>query len=75
MNKELKDYCNDLKKNQRASQYWICSNCAMLKKWVEPQFAVTVVHGLCGWCKRSDEAILIPTCDFQKPGERTPLWD
>jgi hypothetical protein len=57
---------------ERASKYWICNLCAKkqgLDKGVE-LIGVTAIRGLCGHCKREDEAYLIPVIDYEKPG-----WD
>lgn len=60
---------------ERTSQYWICSDCAEKKGWKCVEYAITVIHGLCGWCGRKDVTTLIPTCDFNKPGGKKALWD
>lgn len=58
----------------RAGKYWICDKCATAKKWTAPQWAVTCIQGLCGWCERSDETLLTPVVDFSGPG-KTAIWD
>lgn len=59
----------------RTDKYWICDNCAELKKWVGPQWAVTCILGLCGWCNREDETTLTPCCDFSGPNGKKAIWD
>lgn len=52
--------------SERKDKYWICKDCADKKKWTPPNYNVTVIKGLCGWCEREDEAMLIPVVDFRK---------
>lgn len=63
-----------LNEGERVSKYWICNDCAKAKKWTAPQWAVTVLKGLCGWCDRKDESTLTPVVDFNGPGKEAQ-WD
>lgn len=60
---------------ERKGKYWICTECANKQKgWIAPTGAVTAIIGLCGWCKREDEVMLIPVVDYETP-ERKATWD
>lgn len=60
---------------ERTGKYWICDECAEAKQWKAPQWAVTVISGLCGHCARPDEVMLTPTVDFSGPNGKRAIWD
>lgn len=60
---------------ERQSKYWICNECAKKKEWVTPDWPVTAITGLCGWCSRIDDEFLIPTCDYSGPNGKRAVWD
>lgn len=62
-------------KKKSPGKYWICDPCAISKGWIMPKGCVTVIKGLCAWCKSKKETTLIPTCDFTIPGVRHQIWD
>lgn len=59
---------------EREEKYWICDDCAKKRGWKCEQNGITVIYGLCGHCERTDETMLIPTCDYNGPGKRA-IWD
>ena len=74
LKKDKKKTLTRTRNKERASQYWICGDCAHKKGWVMPTYPVTCTSGLCGHCDRPDSIYLIPTVDFTKNGVE-PLWD
>lgn len=49
------------------SKYWMCGECAKKRWLIRPDFAVTVILGVCGHCNSETEAFLTPVCDFVDP--------
>lgn len=63
------------KKIERMDKSAICDDCAAKHKdWIPPTGCITVTHGLCGYCKRKDVAMLTPICDYGRPG-KPAVWD
>lgn len=61
----------------RPGKYWICDDCAAKQNLVTkyPTGGNTVMSGYCSHCERTDEATLIPVCDFKRKGDkRRPHW-
>jgi hypothetical protein len=54
---------------KRAHKYWICEACAKKKRWkLRQEFGNTVIRGLCGHCKSTEEVWLVPKVDFNQNG-------
>jgi hypothetical protein len=47
-----------------ASKYWICDDCAKSKGYKPPEGAVTGIMGICGHCCVT-RGLLIPVIDYQ----------
>jgi hypothetical protein len=62
-------------KEDRASKYWICGECADKKGWKGPAWGVTCIRGLCGHCDRPDVTLLTPTIDFDRGPGKPAVWD
>lgn len=61
-------------KQKTEPRYWICRECAEKKKWIAPDFGVTVIQGRCGYCKSEEVKMLTPIVDFKR-GDIEPVWD
>ncbi len=59
---------------QPKDKYWICSKCAEAKGWESPDYAITAMQGICGYCESPVATYLIPITDFKRPG-KVQSWD
>lgn len=63
------------KKSKYMGTYKICSACAKKKKWMPPNYPVTVSEGRCGYCKKYKLQMLTPIVDYAWPLKKVNLWD